>query len=388
MKILIATGIFKPELGGPATYAVELAKRLQATGHTVTVLTFSDKPRYELDNELSFKIIRVVRAKNKQVNFLKFLRILYPEMKNNQIIYALDWFTVGLPMFVASKLTGKKYIVRVGGAYIWEKYLAQRNPPITLKEFYTQHLYRKYPLMFWIITRALRNAERVIFNSDEQRLIYTEVYTLHPDKTLTIYNAVPENRLSTLVQSFNTQDEHKDKEIVFAGRFITMKNIESLIEAFSQLKDEEFKLLLIGEGPLEETLRSKVKDKALESKVQFLPAMSQSELYKRIAHCYFVVIPSWTDVSPNQAYECLALGIPFLITQENYLSINKQPFLKIDPRSVTNIANTMNRLLDPKEYEKFTKELRALHFKHNWNDVVGEHLKVFIAVSKLDITQQ
>ena len=42
MQIFIATGIFHPEPGGPATYLYHLLPELQARGHDVTVLTFGD----------------------------------------------------------------------------------------------------------------------------------------------------------------------------------------------------------------------------------------------------------------------------------------------------------------------------------------------------------
>ena len=62
-------------------------------------------------------------------------------------------------------------------------------------------------------------------------------------------------------------------------------------------------------------------------RVVFLPTMSQSDLYYRIASSYVIVIPSWTDVSPNQAYECLALGIPFIITKEKILKKTKTTYV-------------------------------------------------------------
>src|SRR5690554_11671 len=42
MRIFVATGIFHPEPGGPATYLHRLLPAVQARGHTVRVLTFGD----------------------------------------------------------------------------------------------------------------------------------------------------------------------------------------------------------------------------------------------------------------------------------------------------------------------------------------------------------
>ena len=42
LKILIATGIYPPDIGGPATYAYNLSRELTRLGHEVNVLTYSD----------------------------------------------------------------------------------------------------------------------------------------------------------------------------------------------------------------------------------------------------------------------------------------------------------------------------------------------------------
>jgi glycosyltransferase involved in cell wall biosynthesis len=170
--------------------------------------------------------------------------------------------------------------------------------------------------------------------------------------------------------------EH-DKEIVFAGRFIKMKNIDSLIRAFQKFRDPNFKLVLIGDGPEKKNLENLVKSLNLEERIDFLPAMSQSDLYRRIAHCYVVVIPSWTDVSPNQAYECLSLGIPFLITKENYLNITADLPLTIEPGKIDDIAEKLNALLDEETYQKFNRALKQITISHPWERVVEEHLLVF-----------
>jgi hypothetical protein len=72
MRILIATGIFKPELGGPATYSAELGKRLHSAGHRVSLVTYSKKPQYDLDEGFHFPIIRVVWYPNKLRTYLTY----------------------------------------------------------------------------------------------------------------------------------------------------------------------------------------------------------------------------------------------------------------------------------------------------------------------------
>ena len=43
MKILVVSGIWPPDVGGPASHCPELAAFLAARGHRVTVLTLADR---------------------------------------------------------------------------------------------------------------------------------------------------------------------------------------------------------------------------------------------------------------------------------------------------------------------------------------------------------
>mgnify|MGYP006452990875 CR=1 FL=1 len=54
MKILIASGIFIPEPGGPATYAVKIAEEFLKLGHQVSIITYSDKSEYDFDKDLAY----------------------------------------------------------------------------------------------------------------------------------------------------------------------------------------------------------------------------------------------------------------------------------------------------------------------------------------------
>lgn len=386
MKILIATGIFKPEIGGPATLAAELPKRLNATGHKAGVVTYSDKATYSFDKTFNFPLLRVVRGKNKFWNYFRYYRAVKKIGYDADVVYTLDWFSAGLPVMLACRSLKKRYVVRVGGGYLWEKYLSEGNTAVTLREFYEKGLYKKYWLMFWLIKKVLRNAFQVIFNSDEQKELYIKYYGLEEKRTVTIKNVVPENRISGLVKDYNAIGDNKDREIVFAGRFIKMKNVESLVEAFAKMKDESFRLLLIGDGPEKQNIEKKVWEMGIYERVDFIPPMSQSDLYKRIALSYLVVVPSWTDVSPHQAYECLSLGIPLLLTKENYLGL-KTPndWRTIDPKSVDDIADALNFLTDPATYKAFVEAQEKIKVHHTWDEVVGEHLKVFRNVLNQEI---
>ena len=75
----------------------------------------------------------------------------------------------------------------------------------------------------------------------------------------------------------------KDTDIVIGhiGRFMKQKNHEFLIDIFNELYKENnnYKLMLIGQGPLQDTIKQKVKDLGIEENVLFLGQKSDANKY-------------------------------------------------------------------------------------------------------------
>src|SRR5205823_6146903 len=96
------------------SYAAKLAQMFSEMGHTVTVLTLSEKRHYERDTRYAFRLVRIPRT-NKLLNRVAFLLCALWFVPQCDIVYTLDWFAVGLPVSFAARFFGKPYIVRVGG---------------------------------------------------------------------------------------------------------------------------------------------------------------------------------------------------------------------------------------------------------------------------------
>ena len=369
MRILITTGIFKPEAGGPASYSARLADKLISYGNNVKVITYSDRKMYDLDNSYNFPIIRIVRN-NPILNYIKYFWVVLKNLHKYDLIYTLDHSSAGLPVFLATRLIRKKYIIRIGGDFIWEKWLETDDESLPLRDFYDKGIYTRYKKHFNIAQTILNNADFIVFNSDKQKQLFVDYYGLNKEKIITIYNPVPDFQ-------FDIQRTDVNKEIVFFGRFIGMKNVLSIVHAFAEFDNSEFRLLLIGNGPQEDRIRNLVRKLDLEDKVEILPTMYGEDLWRRIINCYYFIQASWTDISPNQVYECLQLKIPVLLTKENYLPLDTSDWLKIDPASVEDIIDKMNYLNDNKNYQDFVEVQQNYNFKHSWDDVLEEHLELF-----------
>jgi glycosyltransferase involved in cell wall biosynthesis len=375
MKILIATGIFEPEVGGPAMYAYNLAKKLARIDGHVTVVTFSPTSSDSDDSSREhLRVVRVVRG-NKLLNRINFFQSVNKLLKKDayDIVYMLDWFAAGLPAAIAAKLRGVLYVVRVGGDYLWEqRYLESGQKPLSLTDFYYKGIYQwwRYRVFFWLIRWVIAGAQRVVFNSDKQRKLYEKFYGL--TKTSVIYNPVPEMTI------LNPGRVSASKEFVFWGRFIVMKNLGTLIRAFAKAKlPPDYKLTLIGAGPRKKEIETLILELDIKNRVNILDTMSRDDAWDRVKDSRALVIPSWTDISPNIVYEALAMGLPTLVTKENYLSIREQLPEMPDPHSVDDIAEKLEMLADDRLYALFARKFREIRFAHTWDDVLREHKSLF-----------
>ena len=374
MKILITTGIFEPEVGGPATYAPRIARQFASAGNSVAVITYSATLSKDSDKNYPFKLVRIVRG-NRLLNRVRFFFAAYREAKKCDLIYTLDWFAAGLPVALAAKLLGKPYVVRVGGDYLWEqKYLESGRKPLTLREFYTSGIYRRsgYAISFRLIRFVLSGARHVIFNSNSQRELYIRFYGLAPARVSTIFNPVPE------ISSALKNDASRKNEFVYWGRFIVMKNLDTLIRAFARARlPAGYTLTLIGDGPRKVELEQLVGELGLHTRVTFERTQPRDTVLERVKDARAFVLPSWTDISPNQVAEALALGLPGLVTGENYLSISDRLPETLDPHSVEDIATKLEKLADDDYYRDYVKKWQAISFSHDWNAVYREHKYLF-----------
>lgn len=116
---------------------------------------------------------------------------------------------------------------------------------------------------------------------------------------------VPSKNIHIMPNVSNITDEsneeikpNKDtKTILYVGRLIPRKGVKYLIDAYIMLQDKlpKSKLIIIGTGPQEEYLKSKVKKFNMEAKVIFTGKIPNDQLKKYYKKSNLVVIPSITE---------------------------------------------------------------------------------------------
>jgi glycosyltransferase involved in cell wall biosynthesis len=98
---------------------------------------------------------------------------------------------------------------------------------------------------------------------------------------------------------------------VFVGQFIPRKRLNCLIAALGTFTDQDFELVVIGSGPLEEVLRTQAA-KILGEKVNWIGKLPSKEVRAYIAASDCLVLPSLFDGWGAVVSEALMCGTPVI----------------------------------------------------------------------------
>ena len=330
MKILIATGIYPPDVGGPAEYAKRLKDEFVGLGHNVAVVSYSG-----LEKRLPFGLRHLVY----------FFRVFFQSF-GSELFVTLDTFSVALPAVIASVILRKKNIIRVSGDFLWESYVERTGEMIPLRTFYSERreLNFKEKIIFRMMKFALSGASLLAFNSEWQKGILVPAYNLDSSKVRTVLNFFGDSLPAS---------EPLGKNFIWATRPIKLKNGKMLRAAFAKARTSDPSLLL-------------------DERVT-----SHEELYRRLASCYAVILPSLSEVSPNFIIDAIRFGKPFIMTRESGLvDILGGVGLLVDPLDESDITEKILMLADSSCYTKQKKLVEAFNFRHSWRGIANEFLEL------------
>ena len=123
-----------------------------------------------------------------------------------------------------------------------------------------------------------------------------------------IAHCVAETRPSSLI---NTA-----RPFLCVGRFISEKNHALLLKAFAcyQLQGGKRSLLLVGHGPLKESIRKECAQLPHPSQVKMIPFVDFEQLAAHYGHAHSLVLASRKDTWGLVVNEAMAAGLPVIVS--------------------------------------------------------------------------
>jgi glycosyltransferase involved in cell wall biosynthesis len=358
VRILFATGIYPPDIGGPATYVRALAKELIDMGHEVIVVAYGAH-----HEQAAWPIFSVSREGGVFARWRRYARVLRENGTTCDVIYAFSSVSCGVPLLL-SRVKGPKKVLRLGGDFAWERY-TDKGGRKTLRQFHSSIIGGIARLLLWPV---LYQFDLVVFSSLFQRQLTSSWFVSFP-RSAVVENALP------VLHSPEKHEKNDPFKILFVGRIVAFKNLRRLLEAIARIPHAS--LTIVGDGPERQSLIDQGRELQLQGRIAILPPVSGDALRETFSAHDLLILPSLTEISPNTALEARSTGIPVLLTEEHGLSDALAEGMCV--RRLISASDITKAILEVDHaYAEWSKAAsQPVHARRDWRVVAEETLKLF-----------
>lgn len=335
MRILLTTGIYPPDIGGPATYSKLLFDELPKRRIEVEVLSFGEVRHLP-------KIIRHL------VYFFKVIK----KAKGIDVIYAQDPVSVGLPTMLANKFLRKRFFIRIAGDYAWEQGVQRFGVKDDLDTFSLKNNY-SFPIklfkkiQFWVA----KNADQIIVPSHYFKTIIVN-WGIQHEKIRVIYNGIEINELKV-----HKVYKIESKVLLSVGRLVPWKGFKVLIETMPEILKEipDAKLVIVGGGPQKEELENTIKGLNLQDKVFLTGPLKREEVLEYMQKSNLFLLNTSYEGFAHLLLEAANFMIPVITTNiggNPELIENNQEGILVEPNDKEAIKNAIIKVLRDDEFRE------------------------------------
>ena len=296
MRIAFLTGIWPPDVGGPATHGPDFARFLVGRGHTVHVVTMGDGDPSERPCEVEVVSRRLPFPFRYGQVALRGARA----GRRADLVYATATYGAAA---AAAAIARRPLVVKLVSDPAYER--AQRYGLYSgsLAEFQTAAS-RRVRALKALRTRTLRAASTVVVPSAYLAEI-AEGWGLRHDRIHVLSNPAPPPR--------DVEPEQQEPgTFVFVGRLTRQKGLGTAIAAIALVPDA--RLVLVGDGPERRVLEQTAAASAASGRIAFRGSLSRDDALRTVAGAEAALLSSDWENLPHSAVEALSLGVPVVST--------------------------------------------------------------------------
>jgi glycosyltransferase involved in cell wall biosynthesis len=295
MRVLVVSGIWPPDVGGPASHAPDVARFLIERGHEVgAVVTAASAPAAE-----AYPVHWVSRALPKGAVHVAAGVEIARAARRADVVYATGLFA---RTAAACGLARRPFVVKLTGDPAFERARWRRRVTGDVRRFQEGGGGIEAALLRRVRDSALGRAAHVVCPSGFLRELALS-WGLAPERVSVLPNpapALPELApRDELRRSFGIDGP----TLAFAGRFGPQKALDLLVDAMSRV--DGVTLLLAGEGEAP----------AAGERVRFLGALPRERVLELFAAADASVLSSSWENFPHAVVEALAVGTPVIATR-------------------------------------------------------------------------
>lgn len=300
MNLLVVTGVFPPDSGGPATYLDNLTRTLHREGWNIRVITTGNRTDSAPRSEFPFPVHRVPRG-----FFVRTPQSLSVILKNRRWADRIYLNGLEYDATLGTVFSSVPVIQKVVCDRSWERAVSNGRL-VDLESFQDER--------HGLVTRLERAAQKFVIRRSN-RVITPSHYL----KGILEDWGIPEEKISVIHNGAYPPEELPEEtiewpgpglKILLAGRVIPLKRFPEILDQIAELPDTS--AVVLGEGPDLDRCRSVVHERGLSDRVRFEGRVSRERVFQHLRAADLFVLNSIHETFPHVVLEALASGCPVL----------------------------------------------------------------------------
>lgn len=296
---MIVTGIFPPDVGGPATFVSRVAQAWSEQGHGVTVVTLADAPEESVE-PLPFRLVRILRRSPKLWRRLRTILAILGGARGADVLFING---LALEANIANSVLRLRQVHKVVGDKAWEMAVTTRETSDSFEDFQRAPQTASVDRLRRLRSRWTCRADAVIVPSRYLGRIVAGW-------------GVPEERLIVVYNAVQIPDEvevlriplYTSSKVISVGRLVPWKGLAGLIRAVAKLPDVG--LAIVGDGLERERLERLARDQGCADRIWFAGLRDHVEALGLMAAADLFVLNSTYEGLPHAVLEAQALRTP------------------------------------------------------------------------------
>jgi glycosyltransferase involved in cell wall biosynthesis len=378
MRICITTGIFPPDIGGPATYVPVIAAALAQHGHTIIVITLSNDTAHD-DKERPFRVVRLPRKRFYPLRIATTAWTIARLARRADVVFVngLQWEAM-----LATLVVRKPVVQKVVGDAAWERARTRGWTRDDLDTFQTRRYGAKIRVQQWLRRVWTDHANVVVVPSQYlKRLVGGWGVAEH--KITVVYNAL-EPIASPLPASLPLRTSFN---IATVSRFVPWKHIDGILRAIAGMDDVG--LVAVGDGAERERLHALAASLGIAHRVYWTGQRSVEDVHSLVRACDAFVLNSSYEGLPHIVLEAMQLRVPVIATDVGGTSEvvkHEHTGLLIPAGDDAQLAAAIRRLRHDVPLRERLVGTAAEEVQHNWSfDAMVERTEsLLVAAARRD----
>jgi glycosyltransferase involved in cell wall biosynthesis len=336
MRTLLISGIYRPEIGGPATYVPALAQQLLSNQVPVEVITLKNSGAHTLIEP--WKVSYINRDQFLFIRMIKTFITILRKAKLNEVIFANGLFQ---ETALVLALVTRKSVAKIVGDPVWERAFNKSETTKSIVDFNKEKLRCKHKIQRVFLRWSLNRFDHVTCPSLELKEFITKWGVNRP-----IY-FIPNG-----VEDTQRRQVETEYDLISVCRLVKWKNLDKLIIANA---DSKTKLAIVGDGPEEDNLKQIAS--SVNSNVVFLGKLTTAQVIDNLFKSKIFVLVSDYEGLSFSLLQAMACGLPSIVSNiqgNTDVIVDNQDGLIVNLKEDFALAQSIQGLVnDPEKLHKF-----------------------------------